>query len=186
MERVLLADDHPLFREALRATINRVRPDLEVEEAESLAAAKEKLTTSSFALVLLDLKLTDSEGFLGLLTLRSEFPKTPVAIVSALLFTGPYPLIVWAAPLLWGIWIGRQDLRQPRLWRGLMLVGAGLAVAAHLMSELLFLQFGEPGGSGPGSHWIATRNWKCTPASWSVPPGVPLPGMVTFRSWWPQ
>jgi DNA-binding NarL/FixJ family response regulator len=83
MERVLLADDHPLFREALRATINRVRPDLEVEEAESLAAAKEKLKTSSFALVLLDLKLTDSEGFLGLLTLRSEFPKTPVAIVSA-------------------------------------------------------------------------------------------------------
>lgn len=83
MERVLLADDHPLFREALRATINRIRPDLEIDEADSLAAAKEKLETTSYALVLLDLKLSDCEGFLGLLTLRNEYPKTAVAIVSA-------------------------------------------------------------------------------------------------------
>ena len=83
MERVLLADDHPLLREALRATINRIRPDLEVDEADSLAAAKERLNSASFALVLLDLKLSDCEGFLGLLTLRSEHPKTTVAIVSA-------------------------------------------------------------------------------------------------------
>lgn len=83
VERILLSDDHPLFREALRATIHRIRPDLEIDEAESLAATKEKLDHSTFALVLLDLKLSDCEGFLGLLTLRSEYPKTPVAIVSA-------------------------------------------------------------------------------------------------------
>lgn len=83
MERVLLSDDHPLFREALRATINRIRPDLEIDEADSLAATKEKLNGSAFALVLLDLKLSDCEGFLGLLTLRNEYPKIPVAIVSA-------------------------------------------------------------------------------------------------------
>lgn len=83
MERVLLSDDHPLFREALRATINRIRPDLDIDEADSLAATKEKLAGSTFALVLLDLKLSDCEGFLGLLTLRNEYPKIPVAIVSA-------------------------------------------------------------------------------------------------------
>lgn len=37
-----------------------------------------------------------------------------VSIFSALLFTGPYPLVVWSGPLLWGIWIGRQNLRAPQ------------------------------------------------------------------------
>lgn len=83
MDRVLLADDHPLFREALRGTINRIRPDLDVEEVDTLAEAQERLSASRYLLVLLDLKLPDCEGFLGLMTLRSAFPKTAVAIVSA-------------------------------------------------------------------------------------------------------
>lgn len=83
MQRILLADDHPLFREGLRATIHRIRPDLVIDEAESLAVARALLARESYALVLLDLKLSDSTGFLGLLTLREEYPKTPVAIVSA-------------------------------------------------------------------------------------------------------
>lgn len=82
--RVLLADDHPLFREALRAGISRLRPDFDIEQAESLEGARTALLQDpNFALVLLDLKLQDCEGLVGLLTLRAEFPQAPIVVVSA-------------------------------------------------------------------------------------------------------
>lgn len=89
--------------------------------------------------------------FAGRLALPAVFNRhsvqlgdTPLEVLWALLFTGPYPLVVWAAPLLWGLWIGRQDLHAPRLRRQLMLVGAAVAIAAVFASELLFAGFGEP------------------------------------------
>ena len=82
--RVLLADDHPLFRQAMTASIQRVRPGTVVEEVDSLAEACAALKRDpQVALVLLDLKLTDAHGLEGLMTLRTEFPQAPVAIVSA-------------------------------------------------------------------------------------------------------
>ena len=89
--------------------------------------------------------------FAGRLTLPAVFDRhsvqlgdTPLEVLSALLLTGPYPLLVWAAPLLWGLWLGRQDLHDKRLRHRMMLVGAGVAIAAVLASELLFAGFGEP------------------------------------------
>ncbi len=84
-KRVLLADDHPLFREALRAAIERMRPGMPVEEAGSLAGEVKRALSrdSTVELLLLDLKLPDSEGFAGLMFLRAEFAQTPIVIVSA-------------------------------------------------------------------------------------------------------
>jgi DNA-binding NarL/FixJ family response regulator len=83
MERVLLVDDHPLFRQALRTVIKAAKPQLTIAEAGTLEGARAMLGEADhFALVLLDLKLPDSEGFSGLLQLRGEFPAIPIAIIS--------------------------------------------------------------------------------------------------------
>lgn len=75
----------------------------------------------------------------------AELGDSIVSIASALLFTGPYPLLVWGAPLLWGLWLGRHDLRDRRLRWIIMGVGAGVALWAYAASELLFAWLGEPG-----------------------------------------
>jgi DNA-binding NarL/FixJ family response regulator len=84
MGRILIADDHPLFRAALQAAVQRALPDVLTIECESLGAAQAQLRAGpDTLLVLLDLKMPDCEGFAGLLALRSEFPAAPVVVVSA-------------------------------------------------------------------------------------------------------
>lgn len=82
--KVLLIDDHPLFRQALAATLSQIAGARTVLQFESLRDAKHALSAlSDVALVLLDLKLPDSTGVGGLLSLKAEYPGIPVAIVSA-------------------------------------------------------------------------------------------------------
>lgn len=52
----------------------------------------------------------------------------PAQITRDLLLTGSYPVVVWSAPVLFGVWLGRRDLRSPAV-RG-WLVGGGTAAAA--------------------------------------------------------
>jgi DNA-binding NarL/FixJ family response regulator len=81
--RLLLADDHPLFRHALRTVIGCIRPGMVVDEVASLAEARACLAAAPVDLILLDLKLADCSGFIGLETLRAAFPAIPVVVISA-------------------------------------------------------------------------------------------------------
>lgn len=83
MDRIVIADDHPLFRAALATALARAAPGAAIEETASLAGARAALSAGSVDLLLLDLKLSDSEGFAGLASIRADFPTAPVAIVSA-------------------------------------------------------------------------------------------------------
>lgn len=84
MVRILIADDHPLFRQALRAVISRNQPQIEIMEAETLAGARAILAREQDVVaVLLDLKMSDCGEFSSLLSLRGEFPEIPVAVVSS-------------------------------------------------------------------------------------------------------
>lgn len=83
MDRIVIADDHPLFRAALATALMRAAPMAAIEETSSLTGARAALSAGPVDLLLLDLKLSDSEGFAGLAGIRADFPAAPVAIVSA-------------------------------------------------------------------------------------------------------
>ncbi len=81
---IVIADDHPLVRDALRQAIARDMPDAVFLDAASLAEAESAIRENSAPdLVLLDLHMPGMRGFTGLAYLRSQFPAVPVAMISA-------------------------------------------------------------------------------------------------------
>lgn len=80
---VLIADDHPLFRTALREALKPVLPGARVLEADSFPALESVLKANGAPdLVLLDLNMPGVRGFSSLLFMRSEYPHVPVLVVS--------------------------------------------------------------------------------------------------------
>lgn len=82
--RIVIADDHPLFRGALRQALVDAYDSLTVEEAGNLNDTIALLGNSGQPdIVLLDLKMPGVQGFSGLIYLRAQFPSIPVIVVSA-------------------------------------------------------------------------------------------------------
>lgn len=80
---VLVIDDHPLIREALRGALLTARPDAAVTEAPDGHSARAILAHERFDLILLDLGLPDVGGLAILEDLRASHPATAVAVLSA-------------------------------------------------------------------------------------------------------
>ncbi len=86
MFRVLIADDHPLFRAALRQVIESLFGEYEIFEAGTLEEASAFVDggdANDIDLVLLDLQMPGSSGFSGLVSLRNVAPWVPIIVVSA-------------------------------------------------------------------------------------------------------
>ena len=84
MYKIIVADDHPLFRDAVINIISKTFPSAEIFESEdinsTLVFVKEN---TDIDLILLDLNMPGMSGLAGLLDLRNQFPSTPVVIISA-------------------------------------------------------------------------------------------------------
>ncbi len=82
--KILVADDHPLFREAITSVIASGFAGSEVIETADLDSAL-ALTREheDLDLILLDLNMPGMHGLNGLISLRNEAPTIPVVIVSA-------------------------------------------------------------------------------------------------------
>jgi len=84
MIKFLIADDHPLFRDALSAALQALFDDLEIVQSGSLDETINQLEgNKDIDLVLLDLHMPGSEDFYGVIRISEDFPKVPVAVVSA-------------------------------------------------------------------------------------------------------
>jgi DNA-binding NarL/FixJ family response regulator len=84
MPTLLIADDHPLFREALRGAVQRVLPQAQLREADSTEALYAMVEADPDAdLLLLDLNMPGAQGFSALVHLRALHPQLPIVMVSA-------------------------------------------------------------------------------------------------------
>ena len=84
MYKILIADDHPLFREAIINVIANSFEDCQTLETEDLDSALEIAQgEEDLDLILLDLNMPGMNGLNGLITLRNDLPTVPVVIVSA-------------------------------------------------------------------------------------------------------
>ncbi|MGH8033339.1 MAG: response regulator [Luteimonas sp.] len=84
MPTLLIADDHPLFRAALRAAAAEAADDIATLEAGTLDAVLATLDArSDIDLVLLDLHMPGNHGLAGLAAIRAQHPAVAVMLVSA-------------------------------------------------------------------------------------------------------
>jgi DNA-binding NarL/FixJ family response regulator len=85
IKRVLIADDHPLYRDALRAIVPQAVPGAQVSEAGCQGEVFEFVTSdAAFDLIVLDLNLPGAEGLSCLNHLREIAPLTPIIVVSGI------------------------------------------------------------------------------------------------------
>jgi DNA-binding NarL/FixJ family response regulator len=84
MAKLIVADDHPLFRNALIHAISNTFVTKATIETDSFEATCEALQEHSDAdLLLLDLHMPGNCGFLGLIQLRKQYPFLPIVVISA-------------------------------------------------------------------------------------------------------
>jgi DNA-binding NarL/FixJ family response regulator len=81
--KILIADDHWMVRESLKQVMKRVRQAFEAFEAATFEEALNLLRAHpDIDLMLIDLIMPGFEEFEGLKRLRTEFPETPVVVIS--------------------------------------------------------------------------------------------------------
>jgi DNA-binding NarL/FixJ family response regulator len=81
---LVIADDHPLFRGALREAISGLLERVDIAEAGTFEQMAELLERGGDVdLVLLDLTMPGVRGFSGLMYMRAQYPSVPVIVVSA-------------------------------------------------------------------------------------------------------
>jgi DNA-binding NarL/FixJ family response regulator len=82
--RFVIADDHPLFRGALREAVTGLFQHVEIGEAGSFEDVAKLLENGGEVdLILLDLNMPGVRGFSGLMYLRAQYPSVPIVVVSA-------------------------------------------------------------------------------------------------------
>ena len=81
--KILIADDHPLFRDALTSVITEAMQNCEISEATNFKETASALSKETFQMVFLDLNMPDSNGLSELALLKKNYPLVPIVVVSA-------------------------------------------------------------------------------------------------------
>ena len=81
--KILILDDHTLFREGMKLLLNDLHDDLDIHDADTMTTALHELQQHKFDLVLLDLHLADTTGLDTLAQVRNHLDGTPIVVLSA-------------------------------------------------------------------------------------------------------
>jgi DNA-binding NarL/FixJ family response regulator len=160
MTKILIVDDHPMFREALRGAVKLALANADVFEAGSIDAACEVIRAEpGIEIVLLDLSMPGTSSFDGLMLLRSSFPRIPIMVVSGL----DDPRIVQGAIRLGAAGFVPKSVDKPTLAQALSEVLSGAVFVPDELAQ------GLSASSTPGkTSDIANRLAELTPAQLRV------------------
>ncbi|MEH6418999.1 response regulator transcription factor [Pseudomonas sp. CGJS7] len=82
--RILIADDHPMFRAALHYALSEIAPGAAIVEVASQSALEAAIASGDeFDLAMLDLMMPGAMGFSSLVYARGERPELPVVVISS-------------------------------------------------------------------------------------------------------
>jgi DNA-binding NarL/FixJ family response regulator len=158
MTKILIVDDHPMFREALRGAVQSALPEASIFEAGSIEAASKAIRgEQGIGLVLLDLSMPGTSSFEGLMLLRSTFPRLPIMVVSGL----DDPRIVQEAIRLGAAGFVPKSVDKATLGEALSEVLAGSVFVPAQIAQC----FSKPEAT---SHDIGAKLAELTPAQLRV------------------
>ncbi|MFA3792302.1 LuxR C-terminal-related transcriptional regulator [Aliiglaciecola sp. SL4] len=84
MPKFLIADDHPLFREALKGALSPLYNEVAFVESDALETTLDSIETcADIDIILLDLSMPGCENFYGIIRVCGDFPEIPVIVISA-------------------------------------------------------------------------------------------------------
>ncbi len=84
MYKVIIADDHPLFRNALKQVLIAHKLDMKILEASDYESTLAELGNKGDTdLLFLDLNMPGNSGLAAISTIRAQFPNTLIIVVSA-------------------------------------------------------------------------------------------------------
>jgi len=80
--KILIADDHALFRDGLKKILLEKFNDLEIEEAANYGELFSKIKDSKWDVIILDLNMPGRSGFEALIELKSQMKDLNILILS--------------------------------------------------------------------------------------------------------
>lgn len=82
MYSILIADDHPLYRDALKGALASSPLEIDIVETVDLNSTVSALHSTEIDLLLLDLHMPGSVDLFGFLHVQKSFPDVPIAVIS--------------------------------------------------------------------------------------------------------
>jgi len=79
--RILVVDDEADLRELFEITL--IKMGLDVDSADCLAAARERLSHTEYSMVITDMRLPDGFGMELVIEVSNKFKNTPIAVITA-------------------------------------------------------------------------------------------------------
>lgn len=132
--RLLIVDDHPIFRKGIASALAETGDYEELAEAGSLSEAKAALDSSAFGLVIVDLGLPDGSGF-ELVEERARLPESPFFFVLSM---NADQASARRALALGASGYSSKNLALPTLVLGLRLIMAGeIYVEGEMLKNIL-------------------------------------------------
>lgn len=162
MLRILLCDDHALFRDGLRLVLAELEEEVElVGAADGAGALREVAANDDLDLVLLDLALPDASGLEVLARLRADHPAVPVAVLSG----SEAARDVRSALDLGAVGFIPKSSTAPILLAAIRLVlSGGIYVPPHLLEEPVAEASAprspRPKGEGGAMPRLSPRQWE--------------------------